>query len=231
MIDYTQENLIESIKQVESMIRKIETMDSNHLKPSQRTLVHRRLEALKLSLALLTEKIDCLLQGQSNNEQMIAQALTCAEYGQINKVEDNRGLATIGDSLLSFLFLDYIRKHNLASNMEELTNWKEMIQNNEILNSIGEKVLNVECIKQKNNDLKSEKGYATVLEAYVYALYLDKGLQCAQDFMKYKVIQSLKVKSIKETIKSIYEKKSNEEINGKDWENFLSRFKLFIDTL
>lgn len=57
MIELTEDNLKESIKQVESMIRKIEAIATENMRQSQKTLIERRLTALKISLDLLNEKL------------------------------------------------------------------------------------------------------------------------------------------------------------------------------
>lgn len=54
MIQMTKENITESIKHIESIVRKIEAIDKNRLKQPQLTLMERRLVALNLSLQLLT---------------------------------------------------------------------------------------------------------------------------------------------------------------------------------
>lgn len=58
MIELTKENIIESIRQFESIIHKIERIDKNKLKQPQLTLTERRLVALKISLQLLNTKLE-----------------------------------------------------------------------------------------------------------------------------------------------------------------------------
>lgn len=53
MIQMTKENITESIKHIESIVRKIEAIDKNRIKHPQLTLMERRLVALNLSLQLL----------------------------------------------------------------------------------------------------------------------------------------------------------------------------------
>jgi len=57
MIELTRENLIESIKQIESIIRKIDAIDKNNLRQSQKTLLERRVVALTISLQLLNDQL------------------------------------------------------------------------------------------------------------------------------------------------------------------------------
>ena len=58
MIELTRENLNESINQIESIIRKIDAIDKNNLRQSQKTLLERRVVALTISLQLLNEQLD-----------------------------------------------------------------------------------------------------------------------------------------------------------------------------
>jgi hypothetical protein len=52
----TVEKLSESIKQIKSIINKINAVNKSRLPKSQRTLIERRLEALSISLQLLEER-------------------------------------------------------------------------------------------------------------------------------------------------------------------------------
>lgn len=58
MIEISKDSITESIKQIESIIRKIEAIDKHKLKQPQLTLMERRLIALKLSLQLLNIELD-----------------------------------------------------------------------------------------------------------------------------------------------------------------------------
>lgn len=124
-------------------------------------------------------------------------ALTCSEYGKHNNQPDNRSIATIGDSLLSFLYLDYIYEISNTLTTEELTLLKQGIQENNILNDIGEEIFKKRKIKNKNNDLMGTKLYATITEAYTYALFKDKGFYNAKDFVIKDVLSKLKIEEIK----------------------------------
>lgn len=57
MIESSKDTIIESIKQIESIVRKIEAIDKNKLKQSQLTLMERRLIAMRLSLQLLNAEL------------------------------------------------------------------------------------------------------------------------------------------------------------------------------
>ncbi|HBT59776.1 MAG TPA: hypothetical protein DEA45_03015, partial [Acholeplasmataceae bacterium] len=46
------------INQIESIIRKIDAIDKNNLRQSQKTLLERRVVALTISLQLLNEQLD-----------------------------------------------------------------------------------------------------------------------------------------------------------------------------
>jgi hypothetical protein len=57
MKKYTKEDILESIKQVTSMIQKIHAIDTKKLQKAQQTLLKNRLLALQISLELLKEKL------------------------------------------------------------------------------------------------------------------------------------------------------------------------------
>ena len=57
MIDLTRESLIESIEQIESMIKKMNSIDKDNSNQSESTLNERRLLALELSLQLMNEQL------------------------------------------------------------------------------------------------------------------------------------------------------------------------------
>lgn len=57
VVHINKETLIESIKQIESIVHKIHAIDQSKLNKSQQTLTQRRLEALAISLFLMKEKL------------------------------------------------------------------------------------------------------------------------------------------------------------------------------
>lgn len=174
----------------------------------------------------MNQKVD---QDKKDFKSYIEQALTCAGYAEEKGLIDNRGLATVGDSLLSFLFLDYIRGYYKNLDMESLTNWKEVIQNNRILNIIGKELLGSELINAIKSDRSGKKQYATILEAYVYALYLSGGLSVASDYVTGKVVQTLKLEPLKSKTIEIYNEKANNEKNGKRWKKLVIDFTKFCE--
>lgn len=163
-----------------------------------------------------------------SKEIIIDQARTCPSCGKNRSIIDHQGLATIGDSLLSFLFLDYIRHKKIASTKEELSNWNEIIQHNRILNSIGESLFS-DKILHHNNDLDNKKVYATTVEAHLYAIYLTEGLSKAKRYLKDNVIPGLKkqVPLVKET----FNNKKSETTKGKNWKKLLDDFEKYIQIL
>lgn len=57
MIQLSHENLMESIKQIESILRKIASINQDNLTKSQKTLLERRVLALNISLELLNKEL------------------------------------------------------------------------------------------------------------------------------------------------------------------------------
>lgn len=58
MIELSKDTIIESIKQIKSIVSKIEAIDKNKLRQSQLTLIERRLIAMRLSLQLLNAELE-----------------------------------------------------------------------------------------------------------------------------------------------------------------------------
>lgn len=58
MTDYTPEELSEAHRALLSTLKKCEKMDAAKLPQSQRTLLERRIAALKLALDLISEKLE-----------------------------------------------------------------------------------------------------------------------------------------------------------------------------
>lgn len=161
------------------------------------------------------------------NHPLVKQALTCSSYAEKNNIPDNRAMATIGDKLLSFLFLEYVSAGDTKYSMEELTNMNELIQDNKIQNKIGS-IIFVETLKpfSSNNDLTSKKAYATCLEAYVYALYKIDGLETAMSFIKNSIILLMKTKEVLKFINDLISKRDQE--NGKNWNKVWIDFQHFL---
>ena len=57
-IKYTAEELTEAHRAVLSTLKKCEKMDTNKLPQAQRTLLERRISALKIALNLISEKLE-----------------------------------------------------------------------------------------------------------------------------------------------------------------------------
>lgn len=171
-------------------------------------------------------------QDTVKNEALLEQALTCSGYANDQKqkgndIKDNRPLATIGDKLLSFLFLKHIESLGLGTTMEQLTDFNELIQHNGIQNEIG-KLIFINNLEPRsfNNELAGKKAYATCLEAYIYAIYKTKGMHAAWIFLKDKVAPIMKSKTINDTIHKVLESKDTS--NGKKWSTVEANYNLFL---
>lgn len=155
------------------------------------------------------------------------QAITGPEFAKNNQLKDYRSLATIGDSLLSFLFLDYIRRLLDIDDMEELNNWKEIIQNNKVLSTIGKVQFRGKTIHMKNNDLKNEKLYANLIEAHVFSLYKKGDLAEAITYVETEFVEILKSTDVEDKITYIYQKKQANGPKGKNWTKLLDDYARF----
>src|SRR5690606_13834567 len=77
-----------------------------------------------------------------------------------------------------------------------------ILQANIILNTISKKLLENKPIESANNDLSGEKGYATVMEAYLYALYMNDGLEAVKTYIFKSILPELKTAEIDDIVKN-----------------------------
>lgn len=119
-------------------------------------------------------------------QSMINKAFAC----ELNKnkynnpdIKDNRSLATIGDVVLKLIITKFLYTEDKNITSEGLTNKKKEQENNKFLQEIGQK-LNLKNISfSSNNEVNGKKALATLLEALIGAIYLDRGLDKAEDFV------------------------------------------------
>lgn len=167
-----------------------------------------------------------------SNQTLLEQALTCSGYANEKKqkgqiIKDNKSLATIGDKLLSFLFLEYIEEIGFGKSMEQITNWNEIIQDNDIQNEIGKIIFKDDLTPfAVNDELSGNKAYATCLEAYIYAIYKTHDIESARVFLINEVLLIVKSDSIVKFIRTLLSKKDIK--NGKDWNRVLNDFDSFL---
>jgi len=112
----------------------------------------------------------------------------------VDAVESNQRLEFLGDSVLGLLIADYLFR-NFPENAEgELSNTRAKIVNSKSLAefarsiNLGEHILIGESAEHYNIK-ESESALADAFESIIGAIYLDKGLQKAYDFVIRHIIE------------------------------------------
>ena len=133
-----------------------------------------------------------------NNKDLLLQALTHRSY--LNEdpqwpLEHNERLEFLGDAVLELAVTDYLY-NNFPNPEGEMTNWRAAIVNANILAKISAKFdLNdyVLLSRGEAKDTGRARQYilANTIEALIGAIYLDRGYQVADDFIKRFVITEL----------------------------------------
>ena len=110
------------------------------------------------------------------NENLLIQALTTISFGNEIGRPNYDILETLGDAVIKLIFSLKIYNEN-NSNPGELTQKKQLLENDEILSLIARNYFNLDTyiFKRKNENLEESTILADVLEALCGALYLDSG--------------------------------------------------------
>lgn len=171
-------------------------------------------------IALLEKKINYKFA----NPNLLLEALTHRSFLNEHKnwiTIHNERLEFLGDSILGFVVAEYLFKHYPNYTEGQLTNIRAALVNADFLLQIAH-VLHLEQFiltsKGEAKELKTSRSYllANAVEAIIGALYLDGGLQPAQDFIaKYILpkIHEIIIKASYKDAKSLFQEKSQELYN------------------
>jgi ribonuclease-3 len=106
--------------------------------------------------------------------------------------ESNERLEYLGDAILSAVIADYLFKRYPFKDEGFLTEIRSRIVNRESLNILGKK-LGLNDIVEYNNTRKHAQAYKSImgdtLEAFIGAVYLDKGYRFTHNFIIKKLLQ------------------------------------------
>ncbi len=157
---------------------------------------------------LSPDTVDYLLRlvGSSGNNLLLYQtALThrsvVHDPATPDLVESNQRLEFLGDAVLGMLISDYLFRHFPASAEGELSNTRAKIVNSKSLAgfarsmNLGEHLLLGESADH-HNIRESESTLADAFESLTGAIYLDKGVDAAYDFVVRHIINHANFKSI-----------------------------------
>ncbi|OGY46316.1 MAG: ribonuclease III [Candidatus Buchananbacteria bacterium RIFCSPHIGHO2_01_FULL_44_11] len=133
------------------------------------------------------------------NTDILKQALVHRSYLNENpgfKLEHNERLEFLGDAVLELIVTDYLF-HNYPNPEGDLTNWRASLVNSQMLAKIAQKIELGKYLylsKGENNDTNGKaRNYilANALEALIGSIYIDQGLEMAQNFIAKNILPEL----------------------------------------
>jgi ribonuclease-3 len=142
----------------------------------------------------LIERFESLQENlniQFSNKELLANAFVHRSFLNENKgiiKEHNERLEFLGDAVLELIVTDYLYKKYPDSTEGTLTSWRSALVNANILSKKA-KELDFEGYLLLSKGESKETGkarqliLANVFEAFIGALYLDKGFGACQDFV------------------------------------------------
>ncbi|MEI8031721.1 MAG: ribonuclease III [Chlorobiaceae bacterium] len=118
-----------------------------------------------------------------------------------NLIESNQRLEFLGDSVLGLLVSEYLFRQLPGSAEGELSSNRAKIVNRKALAGFAESIgLGPQLIigesADRNRIAQSESALADAFESLIGAIYLDKGIEGAFDFLRKHVIEHVNFKSI-----------------------------------
>ena len=175
----------------------------------------------------MTDKVSGLekkIGVEFKNKDMLLQALTHRSYLNENTkwhLDHNERLEFLGDAVLELVVTEYLYK-NYPNPEGELTNWRAAIVNAVILSQISNEFdLNdyVLLSRGEAKDIGRARQYilANAMEAVIGAIYLDRGYEKSEEFIKKFIIKELP-RIIEQQLyrdpKSIFQEKAQEYIGA-----------------
>ncbi|MDO8581887.1 MAG: ribonuclease III [bacterium] len=146
-----------------------------------------QLEIFVKDFAILEKKLDTVFKDRN----LLTQAFIHRSY--LNEHPDfhlghNERLEFLGDAVIEFVVTEYLYEHYPSSPEGELTNWRASLVNAIILSEIA-RGLNFEEYLYLSRGEAEDRGkarqyiLANVIEAFIGALYLDRGIETVRVFV------------------------------------------------
>ncbi len=145
--------------------------------------------------AILEKKLDTVFKDRN----LLTQAFIHRSY--LNEHPDfhlghNERLEFLGDAVIEFVVTEYLYKQYPSSPEGELTNWRASLVNAIILSDIA-RALDFEAYLYLSRGEAEDRGkarqyiLANAIEAFIGALYLDRGIEAARIFIGENVLTRL----------------------------------------
>tara|TARA_B100001250_G_scaffold343234_1_gene311834 strand:+ start:1570 stop:2190 length:621 start_codon:yes stop_codon:yes gene_type:complete len=107
-----------------------------------------------------------------------------------NNIDHNERLEFLGDSILSFIITDLLFSENSKKEEGFLSQKRAKIVSRKHLNLVGKKIIPKEKINNSLENIPSNV-YGNTLEAIIGAIYIDKGIKEAREFIKKHIYNSV----------------------------------------
>ena len=114
---------------------------------------------------------------------------TAFQHKSYCKTNNNERLEFLGDAILSFIVSEYIYEKNKTQKEGFLSKKRAVIVARKHLNMVGKRVINKEWLKTKTETI-SDNIYGNALEALIGAIYIERGITQAKQFIVDKIINS-----------------------------------------
>ena len=146
------------------------------------------------------EELERNIGYEFNNKKLLKNALTHTSYAYENNVESNEKLEFLGDSILEFLSSKYLFNNYKNLKEGEMTKVRATVVCEESLHKIALKhnfsdFLYLGKSESSNKANLSKAILADSVEALIAAIYLDSGLEKAEEFIIKNLEESIKIAS------------------------------------
>lgn len=133
------------------------------------------------------------------DKNLLAQAFCHRSYlneNPGNMLENNERLEFLGDAVLELVITEYLYQQYPQKSEGDLTNWRAALVNAKMLSRIAKKINFNDFILLSHGEKKEEgkaRQYilANTFEAFIGALYLDRGYEICKDFIDEHLIKEL----------------------------------------
>ena len=144
-------------------------------------------------------KLEKKLNVDFNEKNILTQAFCHRSYLNENPncgLENNERLEFLGDAVLELVVTEFLYQNYPKKSEGELTNWRAALVNAKMLSEVAGKLGFNDFILLSHGEEKETgkaRNYilANTFEAFVGALYLDRGYKICQDFIEKHLIEEL----------------------------------------
>lgn len=168
-------------------------------------------------------KLEKKLKTKFKSKDLLMQAFVHRSYLNENpdlKFSHNERLEFLGDAVLELVVTEYLFKKYPDKSEGELTTWRAALVNAKMLSEIAQNLdFNDFLLLSKGESKETGKArqfiLANTIEAFIGSLYMDRGLDACEKFIKNNVLSELP-RVLKERLfrdaKSLFQEKAQEKV-------------------